>query len=144
MKLIDRLMTERIRQGKPLSRRSAHIKIEIVGSFYNVWFYRTKIAVGRVGELPFAFNIDGWNTRTTLDRLHALGFEIHGERIQTGVIINQRTHRKNKICASVLHINGQPMLGPRREGDGEKFLWHTPTDYHSWYSVEGKKIQIFS
>ena len=139
MNSIHELMRDRIMKGKPLTRKNAHTKIEIIGDFYNVWFYRTKIAIGKVGDMPFAFNIDGWNTSTTIMRLRALGFYLWSKRIVVGEFIKPTTHRKNKIYQSVLHINDTPMVTEITRNGKD---WKMDTDYHSWYTKEGRKINI--
>ena len=148
---IESLMIERIKKGKPLSRKNAHTRIEISGHFYSVWFYSTQIAVGRVGELPFAFNLDGWNTQSTLSRLRALGFNIWAKPIVRGVFINSVTHRKNKIKQSILHIERTPMImddpnllpdGTHKYHSDRKYLWSKVCDYGSWYSKDGHKLKV--
>lgn len=148
---IEDLMIKRILEGKPLSRKNAHTKIVISGRFYSVWFYSTRIAIGRVGEMPFAFNMDGWSTVSTLSRLRSLGFNIYGQRVVRGEYINQETHRKNKIRESVLHIEHTPMLmddpnllpdGTHRYIRDRKYLWNKVHDYASWYSKEGHKLKV--
>ena len=57
---------------------------------------------------------------------------------------------KNKIRQSVMHIVGQPMLvdddtldadgKSSRKWDNNIYVWNKRLDYHSWWSVDGKRI----
>ena len=147
---IKELMEKSIKSGKPLHRSNAHTAIEIRGNFYEVWYYRTNIAIGKIGEMPFAFNLHGWTSTSTISRLRDLGFTLWSESMVTGQIINQKTHRKNKIRQSVMHINDKPMLvddytldsngKSSRKWDDNTYIWNKLCDYHSWWSADGRRI----
>ena len=118
-----------IRGGGDFDKKRYHIKVKRChkGEYYYVRHWSTIVAIGRGTDMPFAMRTFGWNTVTTLNLLRSLGFPISSKRMATGEFVNEKTHRKNKIYESVLHINDRPMINPQTG----------KPDYDSWYSPEG-------
>lgn len=130
----DALVIARIKAGKELIRRSSSMMVVSNGEFYGVFYYNTQIAVGLKGEMPFAFNLHGWTTRTTIDHLRNLGFGLYSEKICTGKMRNEKTKRMNKVVYKVFVAGGQHK--PLAEIHGLALQ----NRYHDWYDAEGNRI----
>lgn len=126
---IVRLIQSRIEAGKELTNSKSHIKIVNVGEFYYVQHWNTKIAVGVRTEPPFAMTTKGWNTKTTINYLRALGFDLKNKRISLRKYRNPKTHRMVNDFRNVLHIDDHPML----DESGEP-------DYFAWYGHNGVRV----
>lgn len=103
------------------------------GKHYSFFYYRTRIAIGRIGEMPFLFNMGGWNTMTTKRWLADLGACISTRKITMSRERNPETGRMKSNRIPVLHINGCPMW--IIDSNGEHQL-----RYDSWYFANGSIV----
>ena len=101
------LVEKRIMERKDYIRMRDPIKVVQCDPFYFIVFYSTIIMVGFMGNAPFAFNLHGWGTRTTLDIIRSFGFDVRRERRVYDVVFNKRTKRKNTIYHNPLCIKGK-------------------------------------
>lgn len=130
----DTLVIARIKAGKELIRRSSTMMVVSNGEFYGVFYHNTQIAVGLKGEMPFAFNLHGWTTRTTIDHLRNLGFGLYSEKICTGKRLNKKTNRMNKVVEKAFVVGSQHK--PLAEIHGLALQLR----YYDWYDAEGNRI----
>lgn len=134
MNALEALVLQRAREGRNLIRKHDPLKVVFVGDFYGVFHYNTQIAIGLKGEPPFAFNIHGWETRTTIDHCRALGFGLYKEKLCVGRVRNPKTHRMNKVVWDVYCVHGKPL--------GEVKGLELKYRYNDWYSPDGERLGV--
>ena len=100
------LVERRISEGFDYIRKSDPIRIVHMDPFYFIVLYTTVLMIGIKGASPFAFNLHGWSTRTTLDLVRSFGFSVHREKRLYDTVKNRKTNRWNKIYYRPLCLNG--------------------------------------
>lgn len=129
--IIDRIM-----KGKEFV--SFHSSVAVVhhedGKHYSVFLYDSRIAIGRIGEMPFMFQIPNhWDTMTTKNWLRNLGFSVYHRNICIGRERNPETNRMRNVYERRLYLNGSPTVGKIVERG----------DLEQWYGSDGTMYPLF-
>lgn len=141
------------------------IYIVSIASFHSGDMTPVDFAVGRKGEIPYMFrpytsdptDIDRLKTKywqnpdiqdsyrcafdhTAAIRLSEIGIDLSRSRTGVGTIINPKTHRKNKVYATVTHLSIVPSL-LQLNGIYDSYYNEDATeDEYDYYDPEFNKV----